>query len=106
MANFKRQGRRFNVSPLLAAGLYAGKHIDSFETTVRALEEKLREDDREGALEVVLRGEGFVSRLDDLRNYCDLLECLLYELKIHPDTTQEFHEEKFKDEFVSADEFD
>lgn len=80
LANFKRQGVRWGTSPLLPTGVYFGKHIDSIETFVR-------ETTRDGISvaeqrEIAARGEGIVSRLDDARNYLDLMECLLIDLDI------------------------
>lgn len=80
LANFKRQGVRWGTSPLLPTGVYFGKHIDSIETFVR-------EATRDGISvaeqrEIAARGEGVVSRLDDARNYLDLMECLLIDLGI------------------------
>ena len=94
LANFKRQGVRWGTSPLLPTGVYFGKHIDSIETFVR-------EATRDGISvaeqrEIAARGEGVVSRLDDARNYLDLMECLLIDLGIvdSPLAPQEQAEER------------
>lgn len=83
LANFKRQSKRWDISTIHVIGTYFGKHIDSIETFVREVtkpgltwEEKV---------EIVEKGEGIVSRLDDARNYLDLFECLLYEERLHPE---------------------
>lgn len=87
LANFKRQGDRWGTSPLLPTGVYFGKHIDSIETFVR-------EATREGLTlaqqrELAYKGEGILSRLDDARNYLDLMECLLVDLGILNDPRPE-----------------
>lgn len=87
LANFKRQGQRWGTSPLLPAGIYAGKHIDSLETFIR--EVTAPNVDLPAQRRIAQRGEGIVSRLDDLRNYCDLLECLLVELEIVQDPSRD-----------------
>lgn len=103
LANFKRQGSRWDLDPLVPAAIYAGKHIDSLETFIREVKRpSLSLDDKR---DLAMRGEGIVSRLDDLRNYCDLLECLLVELGIVPapfveGTLNEILEEGFE---VQAD---
>lgn len=81
LANFKRQGERWNVETLQAAGIYFGKHIDSIETFVK---EMSRSEGLTERLRLVNRGEGIQSRLDDARNYLDLIECLLAEEGLLP----------------------
>lgn len=87
LANFKRQGERWGSSPILPMGIYFGKHIDSIETFVR-------EVTREGVTlaqqkALAYKGEGILSRLDDARNYLDLMECLLVEQGILNDPRPE-----------------
>lgn len=82
LRNFKGQGKRLNLDPVQVLAVYFGKHIDSIETFVRELASC---DSYTARVALVNRGEGLVSRLDDARNYLDLLECLLVELNIHPD---------------------
>lgn len=72
LANFKSVAERIGGTPEQVLMTYLLKHIDSINTTVR-----------EGAAplphthNVYAAGEGIVSRMDDARNYLDLLECLL-----------------------------
>ena len=87
LANFKRQGDRWGTSPLLPTGVYFGKHIDSIETFVR---EATREGiDLKAQRDLAYKGEGILSRLDDARNYLDLMECLLVDLGILNDPRPE-----------------
>jgi hypothetical protein len=81
LANFKRQDVRWGhaLGGLASAFVYFGKHLDSIETFGREL---LAAPDR--GPELVMRGEGFISRLDDARNYLDLIECLLVDNGLHP----------------------
>lgn len=82
LRNFKRQGERWDVDPIKVAAVYFGKHIDSIETFVRDL---IKADTYTEKLALVTKGEGIVSRLDDARNYIDLLECLMYDANLHPE---------------------
>lgn len=88
LANFKRQDVRWghNTDGLASAFIYFGKHLDSIETFGRELRAAMEGNwTREMLLELVGRGEGILSRLDDARNYLDLIECLLADAKLHPD---------------------
>lgn len=91
LANFKRQDKRwgFDGSGLESAFIYFGKHLDAIETFGRELLPILDERDRHEAHELVARGEGIISRLDDARNYIDLIECLLVDAGLHPEMLDE-----------------
>lgn len=78
LRNFKVNGSRLGTSPLLTAGLYFGKHCDSVFTFLRQQETMSMEDRKK----LANAGEGIVSRLDDIRNYCDLIECLLRDAEL------------------------
>lgn len=98
LANFKRQAQRWGLNDLLVWGIYWGKQVDAAETTICRLTDILEQEgttleymERDPDLwdHVMLRlqaecvsGEGIRSRLDDIRNYADLLECRLTELGI------------------------
>lgn len=75
LRNLKVNGERLGVSALLTGGLYFGKHADSLFTMIRQAEGKTWEEKRT----LVHQGEGIVSRLDDMRNYLDMVECVLVE---------------------------
>jgi hypothetical protein len=62
--NFYRNGRVLGVSPVTIWAVYFNKHIDALMTYVRT-----------GRLE----SEGLRGRLDDIRNYVDILEAMLVE---------------------------
>jgi hypothetical protein len=81
LANFYLRADRGKLSVFSVAQTYAGKHIDSLET---ALAQLAQSEDISARVKIVNSGEGLVSRLDDLRNYCDLIECILVEEGIHP----------------------
>jgi hypothetical protein len=70
--NFYRNARLLGVPPVTIWAVYFNKHIDSLMTFVRT-----------GRLE----SEGLRGRLDDIRNYIDILEAMLVEESIitHPD---------------------
>lgn len=89
LANFKRQDDRwgYDGSGISSAFLYFGKHLDSIETYARGVKPLLEAGDTYAAHDLGLKGEGILSRLDDARNYIDLIECLLIDAVIHPDTT-------------------
>ena len=95
LANFKRQDTRWGheLSGLASAFLYFGKHLDSIETFGREL--KKAGLDTAATVALVNRGEGIVSRLDDARNYLDLIECLLVDAGIHPDYPPVNHTPEF-----------
>lgn len=82
LTNFYVRAERGKVSVFTVAQTYAGKHIDSIETTLAELAQAVSISSR---LAIVRKGEGLISRLDDLRNYCDLLECILMEEGVHPE---------------------
>lgn len=92
LANFKRQDARwgFDGSGIVSAMLYFGKHSDSIETFARELRPLLERslspasDPDADAVRLVWSGEGIQSRLDDARNYLDLLECLLVDAGLLP----------------------
>lgn len=98
LANFKRQGERWDIPADKVAGIYFGKHVDAIETFVRQLAKALGKEEQ---LALVTRGEGIISRLDDARNYIDLFECLLYEAGLHPEAI-EVQDEDAADEQVST----
>ena len=89
LANFKRQDVRwgYDGSGLSSAFLYFGKHLDSIETYAREVKALLAAGDIDGAHALGLKGEGIVSRLDDARNYIDLIECLMLDALVHEDKT-------------------
>lgn len=89
LENFKRQDKRWGhgVNGLTSAFLYFGKHLDSIETFGRELK---KAGSPEEAQALVYRGEGIISRLDDARNYIDLIECLLVDAGLHPDYAPEY----------------
>ncbi len=62
--NFYRNARLLGVSPVLIWAVYFNKHIDALATYVRT-----------GRLE----SEGLRGRLDDIRNYIDIVEAMLVE---------------------------
>ena len=71
--NFYRNARLLGVSPVLIWAVYFNKHIDALAKFVRT-----------GRVE----SEGLRGRLDDIRNYIDILEAMLVEEGsiTHPDT--------------------
>lgn len=75
LANFKAVGERVGTTPEQALMVYLLKHIDSINTTVREAGDPFYSS--VGQELIYAKGEGIVSRLDDARNYLDLLECLL-----------------------------
>lgn len=81
LANFKTNADRFGQSPFTVLGVYLGKHFDSVENFIKDLSHV---KNYEEALEVAFSGEGIISRLDDIANYVDLLESLLFEYQLHP----------------------
>ena len=62
--NFYRNARLLGVSPVLIWAVYFNKHIDALAKFVRT-----------GRVE----SEGLRGRLDDIRNYIDILEAMLVE---------------------------
>lgn len=92
LANFKAVGERLGVSPVSVLLTYWLKHVDSITTAVREAEDGFCND--VGRSIRYAQGEGIVSRLDDARNYLDLLECLLIDtnaIGTHPEGEYEFH---------------
>ena len=65
LANFKNIGRRFNIDPLLVAGVYMHKHIDSVNNFIKTGE--------------MSSGESLHSRLSDIINYCILMSAIYHE---------------------------
>ena len=65
LANFKNIGRRFNIDPLLVAGVYMNKHIDSVNNFIKTGE--------------MSSGESLHSRLSDIINYCILMSAIYHE---------------------------
>lgn len=74
LANFKRNAEGTGLSAIVVAGVYAGKHWDSIQTFIREYQGRDSSDTKRA---LATDGEGIVSRLDDLRNYLDLFECIL-----------------------------
>jgi hypothetical protein len=64
--NFKRLAPKLGLTPEQILWVYTAKHIDSIETWLRTGDEGM---------------EGIIGRLDDLRNYVDILESLIVEKK-------------------------
>lgn len=64
--NFKRLAPKLGLTPEQVLWVYAAKHIDSIETWLRTREEGM---------------EGIIGRLDDLRNYVDILESIVRDEK-------------------------
>ena len=84
LANFKRVGEQLGLNPITVAGVYTLKQCDSIVTFINKLEQMDGKSVDE-VMALVNEGEGIISRLDDLRNYADLVECILVDLEIHPD---------------------
>lgn len=81
--NFKSVAERTGCTPEQTLMTYLLKHIDSINTAVKeaaAVAKGPGADLNRYRREVYAKGEGIVSRLDDARNYLDLLECLLIDL--------------------------
>jgi hypothetical protein len=62
--NFRHVGRMLDLGPKVVCGIYMFKHVDSLATYLRTGKDSV---------------EGITSRLDDIRNYCDILESLIIE---------------------------
>lgn len=84
LANFKNVAERIGGTPEQVLMTYLLKHIDSINTAVREAGMYTGQDEngytaaaRSQQARIYAAGEGIVSRLDDARNYLDLLECLL-----------------------------
>lgn len=82
--NFKSVAERIGGTPEQVLMTYLLKHVDSINTTVREAGVYTGQDEngytdaaRSQQHRIYAAGEGIVSRLDDARNYLDLLECLL-----------------------------
>lgn len=78
LRNFKEVGRRLGLDPSVVACVYLNKHIDSINTFI----DKAKDLETQELKGFMNEGEGIISRLDDARNYLDLLECILLE-RIH-----------------------
>ena len=65
LANFERVAERLELDPKVIWAVYTQKHIDSIMTFV--------------AGKTGNPVESIVGRLDDVRNYCDLLEAMLHD---------------------------
>jgi hypothetical protein len=85
--NFKSVAERTGCTPEQTLMTYLLKHIDSINTAVKEAAQceakrvtRTYQPDDPNPREVYAKGEGIVSRLDDARNYLDLLECLLVDL--------------------------
>lgn len=81
LRNFKSVGNRLGLDPFVVAAVYLNKHIDSINTFI----DKAADLDSDNLTALMHEGEGIISRLDDARNYLDLLECILLE-RIHGDS--------------------
>lgn len=75
LRNFKAVSERIGGTPEQVLLTYLLKHMDSITTTVREAADDFYSE--VGQALIYAKGEGIVSRLDDARNYLDLLECLL-----------------------------
>ena len=64
LKNFKRNGERLGIDPILVCSLYLFKHVDWLETYIKTREEG---------------SEGIKSRILDLRLYLALLYALIAE---------------------------
>lgn len=82
LANFKNVAARIGSNPITVLGVYMLKHVDSITTFIQELE---KVENLEQALELIYAGEGIISRLDDARNYLDIMEALLWEFGLHPE---------------------
>lgn len=79
--NFKSVAERTGVTPEQTLMTYLLKHMDSINTAVKeAAQYNQPYKDTFSPRHAYAKGEGIVSRLDDARNYLDLLECLLVDL--------------------------
>lgn len=65
LANFKNIGRRFNIDPLLVAGVYMNKHIDSINNYIKT--------------QKMSSGESLRSRFIDIINYSILMIAIEHE---------------------------
>lgn len=99
LSNFKRIGEKLDIDPITVCAIYTFKHIDSLTTFLRRYMSTM---DAHYRREIADEGEGIISRLDDARNYLDILECLLYESGVHPDSTQDLMPEFNREEFGKA----
>lgn len=86
LANFKKIGKTFNIDPVLVCSIYLQKHLDSIATFLRKY---IEEEDSYKRRDLAETGEGIISRLDDARNYLDIMECLLADAGVHPDSSTE-----------------
>jgi hypothetical protein len=81
LENFYRNAKRVGSDPVTILYVYLGKHQDSIESFVKKVRDYFTHGDGDKMIiQMEARaGEGIRSRLDDIRNYYDLLECLLVE---------------------------
>ncbi len=86
LLNFKEVAKRTGTTPVQVLLNYMLKHVDSITTTCREAEWRDSNTDVGRSIRYA-QGEGIVSRLDDLRNYADLLECLLVDTGAIEDTS-------------------
>lgn len=100
LRNFYVRAERGDASVFTVAQTYAGKHVDSIETALAQLAKAETISERIG---IVNAGEGLISRLDDLRNYCDLLECILVDEGVHPEKIDRGEREAYIVREVGAD---
>jgi hypothetical protein len=83
LLNFKTVGDCLDLDPVVVCGVYLQKHMDSIHTFIRKYKSADTLDKR---IDVMSEGEGIESRLDDARNYLDLMECLIYEAIVEDGT--------------------
>lgn len=81
LANFRAVGKRLGITELQTWAIYFLKQSDAIATFVNRIHNgKLSDGDLQMQIQKYSdEGEGILSRLDDIRNYADILECLLYE---------------------------
>lgn len=72
--NFKQSARRHGITPESALAVHMEKHVESILNVVR----RLNEGEVLLAIESAIT-EPIAGRIDDLANYLDLLDALLYE---------------------------
>jgi hypothetical protein len=71
--NFFSVAERAGMTPVQCLLVYLAKHLDSVYTTAREAEALVGDERKER----YAKGEGIIGRMDDARNYFDLLECVL-----------------------------
>ena len=70
LANFKNIGERFEIEPMLVAGVYMNKHIDSVNNYIKT-----------GKMSA---GESLKSRLQDIINYSILMIAIYHDCNTKP----------------------